>query len=154
MRHKFRDGDMIVDSGADRAQGPYISALFITVRNEVEKVMFLQASVCPRGGLPTPPEQTPLGSDTSRPGTPPLDQVQPPGPGTHPLEQTHPPGPGVPPNRHPPDQVYPPEQTPPGTRYIPPDQVHPPDMATAADGTHPTGMHSCFIKRWPLIIHV
>ena len=33
-----------------------------------------------------------------------------------------------------------PDQTPPR------DQVHPPqDMATAADGTHPTGMHSCLI---------
>ena len=38
-----------------------------------------------------------------------------------------------PPNRHPP-----PEQTPPWQTTCPP-----PEMATAADGTHPTGMHSC-----------
>ena len=67
-------------------------------------------------------------------GTP-QDQAQPPGPGTHP--------PGT---RYPPDQVHPP-----GTRYthIPWDQVPPPgpgtppETATVADGTHPTGMHSC-----------
>ena len=35
-------------------------------------------------------------------------------------------------------------QTPPGTRH-PPDQTYPPprETAAAADGTHPTGMHSC-----------
>ena len=38
------------------------------------------------------------------------------------------------------------------TRYPPPDQAPPKDQAspqetaTAADGTHPTGMHSCFKK--------
>ena len=39
--------------------------------------------------------------------------------------------------RHPPVQTTP-GQTPPGT--TPPPQ----EMATAGDGTHPTGMHSCF----------
>ena len=47
---------------------------------------------------------------------PPWDQVQPP------RDQVQPPGPG----------------TPPGTRYTPPLET-----ATVADGTHPTGMHSC-----------
>ena len=116
-----------------------------TVRNEVAKVMFLQASVFPQGdgvsasvhaGMPQPP-----GADT-------------------PLEQT-------PRNRHPPGADPDPpsrEQTPPlwsrhppsGSRYpweqtlpIPgadtsPEQTPPRDTATAADGTHPTGMHSCF----------
>ena len=89
--------------------------LFITVRNGVAKVMFLQACVCPQGGYLT--RYTPPGQDT------------PPGPGTLPGADT-PPGPG----------------TTPRTRYTPHDQVHPHpprDTATAADGTHPTGMHSC-----------
>ena len=38
-----------------------------------------------------------------------------------------PPGAGTPQNRHPPEQATPSKQT-----------------ATVADGTHPTGMHSCF----------
>ena len=32
---------------------------------------------------------------------------------------------------------------PPGTRH-PQEQAPPQQMATVADGTHPTGMHSCF----------
>ena len=36
------------------------------------------------------------------------------------------------------------EQTPPpGTRHPPLGADHPQQTATAADGTHPTGMHSC-----------
>ena len=54
----------------------------------------------------------------------------------------HPPWADSPPpslGRHPPEQT-----TPPG-RHIPPGQTLPPPQqtATAADGTHPTGMHSC-----------
>ena len=89
--------------------------------------MFLQASVCPQGGggvcLSACWDTTPpLGADT-------------------PPEQT-PPG-----SRHPPEQT-PPEQTPPQSRYPPgadtPQSRHPPqDTVTAADRTHPTGMHSC-----------
>ena len=81
--------------------------------------MFLQACVCPQGGcLP----QCMLGNPHKTRSDTPQDQV--------------PPGPGPPPK----------------TRSTPQDQVHPPqaetpapsrDMATAADGTHPTGMHSC-----------
>ena len=41
-------------------------------------------------------------------------------------------------NRHPPPSRHPPRSRPPWTRH-PPRQT-----ATAADGTHPTGMHSCF----------
>ena len=51
------------------------------------------------------------------PGTPPGTRY------TSPQNQVHPPGPG----------------TPPGTRYTPR------ETATVADGTHPTGMHSCFL---------
>ena len=39
--------------------------------------------------------------------------------------------------RYTPPGQTPPEQTPPG-------QTPPPPAVTAADGTHPTGMHSCF----------
>ena len=180
--------------------------IIFTVRNEIAKVMILQASVCPQGG-------------STWPGTPPWDQVHPPGirytpweqtppgpgtppgpnttPGTRytPPDQVHPqtrysppeqtpPGPGTPPRSrpsrpgklpqdhlHPPKQTPPPQHqvhpkeqtpplgpgTPPGTRYIPApgpgtppqDQVPlPRDMATAAYGTHPTGMHSCHFKKF------
>ena len=97
---------------------------FVTVRSEVAKVMFLHLSVCPQMGSasvhagisPPPPakEQTP-------------PEQAPPGAGT-PLEQT-PPW----------------EQTPPGSRHPPQEQTPPPQQtATVADGTHPTGMHSCW----------
>ena len=123
----------------------YLKFIF-TVRNEVAKVMFLQASVCPRGGVPD--QVHPLRSrHPPGLGTPPRTRYTPLGPGTHPpgadipLDQVHPPGPDTPPgtrythpqSRHPPDQVHPPgtrynsqnqvhlpEQTPPGTRYTPP----------------------------------
>ena len=80
----------------------------IPVRNEVAKVMFSRACVCPQGGLP----QCMLG--------------YPPGPDTHPL------GPDPPPR----------DQTPP-----------PREAATAADGTHPTGMHSCLGNNFWRLIH-
>ena len=89
-----------------------VSNIF-TVRNEVPKVMFLQACVCPRGGVPDqvhPPPRTRYTPQTRYP----RDQVQP-------RDQVYPPRPGAPP----------------GTRYTPR------DTATAADGAHPTGMHSC-----------
>ena len=44
------------------------------------------------------------------------------------------------------DQVPPDQVHPAWTRYIPQDQVHPPPTATVADGTHPTGRHSCYCK--------
>ena len=130
------------------------SEYLITVRNEVAKVMFLPLSVILfTGGLP----QCMLGWYL-------LDQT-PPGPGTPP-----PTGPGTPPRYQAPpwDQASPQDQTPmdqapPGTRH-PPRTRHPPgpnpphgpetlprtrqppreQTATAADGTHPTRMHSCF----------
>ena len=102
---------------------------FITVRNEVAKVMFLQASVCPQGGRWGCLPQCMLGY------------------------HTHPP----PRSRHPPEQMPPQEQTPP-REDTPPRAVTPPeadtpprDTATAADGTHPTGMHSCLNKFWLLL---
>ena len=85
----------------------------ITVRNEVAKVMFLQASVCPQrgegvsasvhGGIPNPPKSrhppgadTPLGADTPRSGHTPQSRSPPEQTTTweqtplsrHPLEQT------------------------------------------------------------------
>ena len=102
---------------------------FITVRNEVAKVMCLQASVCPKGGggwgcLP----QCMLGYHPPA-SRPPLEQT-PPQEQTPPREQTPPPQSRQPPQSRPPEA-----DTPSGSR----------DTATAADGTHPTGMHSCLI---------
>ena len=59
-----------------------------------------------------------------------------------------------PPPEQTPPRADPPEQTPPRSRH-PPEQTHtspsrhtppPGDTVTAADGTHPTGMHSCWIS--------
>ena len=103
----------------------------------------------PRTRYTSPDQVYPLGTRyTPRPGTPPgqvhpPDQVHPPGPGTPPRPGT-PPGPGTPPwTRYTPRTrytplVHPPDQVPPG-----PGTPSPRDTATAADGTHPTGMHSC-----------
>ena len=117
---------------------------FITVRNEVAKVMFLHVSVCPQGEYlgrcPPGTRYTPLGPGTSSgtrytplgPGTPPRTGI-PPQPGTPP-DQVQPPGarytplgPDIPPQ----DQVYRPrpgtlpDQVPPWDQVHPPDQVHP-----------------------------
>ena len=43
------------------------------------------------------------------------------------------------------------EDTPRRTHHPPPPYVDP-DMATAANGTHPTGMHSCFLGKFSKII--
>ena len=59
--------------------------------------------------------------------TPPRSRQPPPWEQAAPREQAPPLGAGTPQNRHPPEQATPPQQT-----------------ATVADGTHPTGMHSCF----------
>ena len=55
-----------------------------------------------------------------------------------------------PPRQKPPLGRYPPGQTPPSGRYSPPGRHSPhadtlTETATAADGTHPTGMYSCFM---------
>ena len=107
--------------------------------------MFLQACVCPHGGGEYLTRYTPQ------------DQVHHPGPGA-PLGPGTPPMAGTPPSgtrytplqvQPPRDQVHPPPPgpgTPPGTRYTPPG-----DTATAADVTHPTGMHSCSAYNWIFI---
>ena len=93
-----------VDSKSELLPQPTVQWLIFTVRNEVAKVMFLQACVCPRGVWGCLP-QCMLGY-------------------------------------HPPLEQTPPEQTPP--RADTPRSRHlPGETATAADGTHPTGMHSC-----------
>ena len=67
---------------------------------------------------------------------------------------------GYTPGRHPLGQTAPPQQTPPPPVRTPPSRhlpgQTPPPMATAADGIHPTGMHSCLNcrcmhieKKWP-----
>ena len=80
--------------------------------------------------------------------TPPQEQTHPPR-SRHPPPQSRPslgadtpqsrdpPGADTPPSRHPPGSRHPPRSRPPGSR-------HPPgETTTAADGTHPTGMHFC-----------
>ena len=78
-----------------------------------------------RGGLPECMlgYHHPLGADT------PLDQA--------------PPGAGTPWSRHPPEQAPPAADTP--QNRHPPRAGTPRQMATVADGTHPTGMHSCLL---------
>ena len=50
----------------------------------------------------------------------------------------------LPVSRHPPQEQTPPwEQTTPGADTSPGSRQPPQQTATAADGTHPTGMHSC-----------
>ena len=98
--------------------------------------MFLQASVCPQGGggvclsawwdsRPPLPEQSPLEADTPPGMDTPPEQTPPP-------EQTK----YTPRTQYTPGTKY----IPSGTKYTPPPQ----DTATAADGTHYTGMHSCY----------
>ena len=60
----------------------------------------------------------------------------------HALGQTHTPGRHpLPPGRHP----LPPWANPPDRPPCPVHAgIHPPPTATAAEGTHPTGMHSCY----------
>ena len=70
----------------------YNTVMVNTVRNEVVKVMFLQACVCPHGGggvclnasWDTPPEQTPLREQTH---PPPTREQTPPGADTRPRER-------------------------------------------------------------------
>ena len=68
------------------------------------------------------------------------------GPGAPPCYQVHPPGtrsnaPGL--GTLPWDQVHPLP-----TSFTPIPGMHPPDMASAADGTVPTGMHSCSLHNF------
>ena len=92
----------------------------------------------------TPPEQMPPGSrHTHLPGSrqPPWEQTPPP-----PGEQT-PLGAETPLSRHPPGADAPPQSRHSPRADTPPREQAPPpprDTVTAADGTHPTGMHSCF----------
>ena len=101
-----------------------------TVRNEVAKVMFFTGVCLSTGGvcLSACWDTTPY-------------QEQTPPQSRHPQEQTpprsrHPPGTDTPRSRHPPEQTPPPR-----------------DTVTAADGTHPTGMHSCFKLFWIFLKH-
>ena len=91
---------------------------------------------------------------------PPWDQVLPPRPGTPPKtryppdqvppqDQVHPPRPGIPPGTRypsPPGPGNPPDQVPPG-RYTPSGAVHAGRCGQQVDGTHPTGMHSCYYMK-------
>ena len=100
---------------------------------------------------PNPSRADPPGADTPRADTPLHRHPQ----SRHPLgadipRSRHPPGADIPQSRHPPKQTPPGadppadtlQQTPPPGANTPP----PGETATAADCTHPTGMHSCFKK--------
>ena len=111
--------------------------IFNCPQTKFAKVMFLHLSVSHsvHGGGRAVPGQVPL-----------RDQVHPlAGPGTPPgTRYIHQAGTG---QVSPWDQV--PSPTPPGTRYtplqVPPQAVHAGRYGQQADGTHPTGMHSCSI---------
>ena len=76
--HLFEPAHYIVHASiGKRSIGLRLEGILVTVRNEVAKVMFLQACVCPRGEYLT--RHTPR------------DQVHPPGPGTPPGTRYPPP---------------------------------------------------------------
>ena len=123
--------------------------LFITVRNEIAKVIFLQASVCPQGEVPDqvhPPGSRPTREQTAPwvrytllEQTPPWTRYTPPQDQVHPPGTRYTPGPGTPPGADTsPDQVHPP-----GTMYTPRDQVHPPGTryTPPGPGTLPWSRH-------------
>ena len=86
----------LVPSNVNRSQSIF------TVRNEVAKVMFLQACVCPQGEGEYLTRYTPPGPDAPPgPGTPPRTRYTPPEPGTPPGPGTPPPGPRTPPEIRP-----------------------------------------------------
>ena len=97
-------------------------SVIITVRNEVAKVMFSQACVCPQGeGCLVPGGGAWSRRGVSGPGgVPALGRGVPAPAGSAPAGSA--PGGGIPACT----EADPPAET-----------------ATAADGTHPTGMHSC-----------
>ena len=117
---------------------------FITVRNEVAKVMFLRVSVCPQRGVPgqvhpwtrcTPQTRYTACGTRYTPQTRyiPRDQVP---PGTR-----YTPRPGTPPGTRytPLDQVHPQTRCTPGTRYTPSNQVHPPGTRYTHRTRYPCG---------------
>ena len=128
----------------------------ITVRNEVAKVMFLHLSVILfTGGMVC------LSAcwDTAPQEAPPWE-AHPPPPGSAHLPQKHTlpgstPPPGSTPSMgstHPGNHPLPQGSTPPRKDPLPlgstPQEGPPPrETAAAADGTHPTGMHCCFVYR-------
>ena len=93
-------------------------------------------------GYHTPQSRHPLGADTPQEQTPPWSRQPPewtpPGADT-PLAADTPPGADTPLEQTPHPQS---RQTPSTREQTPP----PRDTVTAADGTHPTGMHSCWHK--------
>ena len=103
----------------------------------------------PRSRLPPRTRHTPLGADTPLgPGTP---QEQTPPWSRHP-QSRHTPG-----SRHNTKKAPLPHPTrhPPGADTLPRDQAPSPPQqtATVADGTHPTGKHSCCINVCTSLLH-
>ena len=109
---------------------------FLPSATKLRRLCFYKRLSVHRGGVP---DQVHPPVDQVHP---PVDQVHPPlGPGTPPL------GPGTPPQT----RYTPPSGpgTPPSGPGTPPGPgTSPQDTATAADGTHPTGMHSFETEKW------
>ena len=63
---------------------------------------------------------------------------------------------GYPPEQAPPKQAPPPKADTPRAdtpqEQTPPPRSRPPEMATVVDGMHPTGMHSCKLKYFQVVI--
>ena len=118
----------------------------ITVRNKVAKVMFLHLSVILfTGGMVC---LSACWDTTPREAHPPRKCTHPP-PQKHTLPGSTPPG-STPPGNHPlPQGSTPPRKDPPPLGKHTPQEGSPPprETAAAADGTHPTGMHCCFVYR-------
>ena len=102
-----------------------LKAFLLPSATKLRRLCFYKCVSVHRGGGGVPEQVPPPGTRH----TPPRTRHTTPGPDTHPDQVHHPPG------------------------TTPPEQVPPRDTATAADGTHPTGMHSCFLfffqTTWP-----
>ena len=158
----FENNSTLLQIFTDRKRSLVQGNIFTPVCHSVHRGEYL-GRYAPLAGTP-PWAGTPR--QVHLPGTPPQDQVHPPGPGTPPDHQKHPRG-----QVHPPDQVHPPTRyTHPPDQVRPRDQVHPPEAGTPAPqagtppgryppgavhsgrygqqagGTHPTGMHSSFLQ--------
>ena len=97
-----------------------------------------RVSASVHAGMPPPPAQA---DPPPERGRPPRDQADPP------RDQGDSPGPGRPPSgpgRLPPDQADPPPQD----QADPPPGKQTPAYGLRAAGTHPTGMHSCIVRKF------
>ena len=123
--------------------------IFYHPQTKFAKVMFLQVSVCPQGGVPAQVHPLLAGTPPGRNNL--LGQVHPKA-GTSP-RQVHPPGrytpqAGTPPRQVHPQQLHPRAGTPPRQVHTPRQVPHQPQCmlgySQQAGGMHSMGMHSCY----------